>query len=235
MSVNAKMTAIADAIRDKTGGSEALTLDDMASGVNEVYEAGKLAEQREFWEKFQQGGKRTEYRHAFQSNTFTDDFYNPIYPITIGSSDANVFYKTELTDTKVKVFYPNRSSTSIYGIQAPANCFSESKLVTIRELEISEAINCSGGFAHMAYLENIKIGGTIGRAFAIAESPLTAESLKSIITHLKDYSGTDREYTYTVTFKTSAFEALEAEGSTSPNGNTWAEYIDDLKWNLTLS
>lgn len=41
MSVNEKMTAIADAIRDKTGGTDALTLDDMAENVPKVFEAGK--------------------------------------------------------------------------------------------------------------------------------------------------------------------------------------------------
>ena len=40
MSVNEKMTAIADTIRNVTGGTEALTLDDMASGVNNVYDKG---------------------------------------------------------------------------------------------------------------------------------------------------------------------------------------------------
>ena len=44
MSVNAKMTAIADAIREKTGKTEALGLDAMAASVGEVYEAGQLAE-----------------------------------------------------------------------------------------------------------------------------------------------------------------------------------------------
>ena len=41
MSVNEKMTAIANAIRKHTLKTDALTLDDMALGVNEVYEAGK--------------------------------------------------------------------------------------------------------------------------------------------------------------------------------------------------
>ena len=40
MGIDEKMTAIADAIRSKTGGEDALTLDDMASGINDVYEAG---------------------------------------------------------------------------------------------------------------------------------------------------------------------------------------------------
>lgn len=41
MSVNSKMTAIADAIREKTGGTDLLSLDEMAAGVDETYEAGK--------------------------------------------------------------------------------------------------------------------------------------------------------------------------------------------------
>ena len=40
MSVNEKMTAIADAIRSKIGGTEPLTLDGMANGVPAVYEKG---------------------------------------------------------------------------------------------------------------------------------------------------------------------------------------------------
>lgn len=40
MSVNEKMTAIADAIREKTGDTELLTLDDMATEIPRVYESG---------------------------------------------------------------------------------------------------------------------------------------------------------------------------------------------------
>lgn len=41
MSVNSKMTAIADEIRDKTGKTEALNLDQMAESIPEVYKAGQ--------------------------------------------------------------------------------------------------------------------------------------------------------------------------------------------------
>ena len=37
---NEKMTAIADAIRAKTGGEESLTLDEIATGIGEVYATG---------------------------------------------------------------------------------------------------------------------------------------------------------------------------------------------------
>lgn len=43
MSFNEKMTAIADAIRDKTGNTNLLTLDDIALSVDDVYEAGRHA------------------------------------------------------------------------------------------------------------------------------------------------------------------------------------------------
>jgi hypothetical protein len=56
--------------------------------------------------------------------------------------------------------------------------------------------------------------------------------MKSIITHLKNYSGTASEYTYSLTLTSACKTALEAEGTTSPNGNLWTEYVSDLGWNL---
>lgn len=44
MSVNEKMTTIADAIRDKTRGTDKLTLDAMATEIPKVYDAGQQAE-----------------------------------------------------------------------------------------------------------------------------------------------------------------------------------------------
>ena len=41
MRVNEKMTAIADAIREKTGGTDALTLDGMAQAIPAVFAAGE--------------------------------------------------------------------------------------------------------------------------------------------------------------------------------------------------
>ena len=64
MSVNEKMTAIADAIRERTGGTDALTLDDMARDVLKVYDSGKQAERDKFWEIYQEKGKRTQYNFA---------------------------------------------------------------------------------------------------------------------------------------------------------------------------
>ena len=109
------------------------------------------------------------------------------------------------------------------------------KLETIEKINFSSATNLSNAFGACPKLANINCEGNIPISISFASSPLTVASLKSIITHLKDYSGTDSENTYTVTFKASAFSALEAEGSTAEyNGVacTWTELIDNLKWNL---
>lgn len=95
MSVNEKMTAIADAIRSKTGGTEKLGLDAMASSIGEVYDngrsdgfsegysdgydnghsngysggydEGKQAEYDYLWNGIQQNGNRTNYDTCFKN------------------------------------------------------------------------------------------------------------------------------------------------------------------------
>ena len=65
MSVNEKMTAIADAIRDKTGGTESLGLDDMATEIPKVYEAGQADKEEVFWKAITADGTRTNTQQAF--------------------------------------------------------------------------------------------------------------------------------------------------------------------------
>ena len=87
-------------------------------------------------------------------------------------------------------------------------------------------------FTGTTSLKNITIGGTIYGNAPFSSCPLTTESMKSIITHLSNYIGTDKEFTCTVGFSTMSWEALDAEGATSPNNNTWREYINDIGWNV---
>lgn len=75
-----KMTAIADNIRSKTGKTDLLTLDDMASSVNEVYDKGKKAAYDWFWDDYQQNGNRTDYICAFGS-MWTPETLKPKYPV----------------------------------------------------------------------------------------------------------------------------------------------------------
>lgn len=106
--------------------------------------------------------------------------------------------------------------------------FSNAKyLVSVDEIIIrNDGTNTfSSAFTGCTALKNVKFTGVIGRSISFSDCPLSVESLKSIITCLKDYTG-GSEYSYTLTLKSSAFSALESE---------WAEMIDDKKWNLTLA
>ena len=82
MSVNEKMTAIAAAIRDKTGNTEKLSLDEMATSVNGVYDAGKQKQWSDFWDALQKNGKLTYYRCSFYGSGWHSDTFYPKYDIT---------------------------------------------------------------------------------------------------------------------------------------------------------
>ena len=113
-----------------------------------------------------------------------------------------------------------------------------SPLVTIDKIILppeGTITSFSDTFANLIRLKNIEFEGVFDKSISFSDSPLSVVSMKSIISCLKDFSGTDGEYTYTVTFKTSAFNVLESEGATAEyNGVacTWAELIDNKKWNL---
>ena len=84
MSFNEKMKAIANNIRAKTGGMQLINLDAMADGINEVYDKGRIDEWSEFWDTFQDYGKRTNYGYAFTDDSgegWTDRSFKPKYDI----------------------------------------------------------------------------------------------------------------------------------------------------------
>lgn len=87
-------------------------------------------------------------------------------------------------------------------------------------------------FTYISTLKNITFveGSVIAATIDFSYSNLTVASMKSIISALKNYSGTDKEFTYSVVFKPACWEALEAD-STSPTGTTWEEYVSSLGWN----
>jgi hypothetical protein len=109
-------------------------------------------------------------------------------------------------------------------------------LVTIDELIIRNdgTNNFSNTFDGSKALANIKITGVIGKNISFSSCPLSVASMKNIISCLKDYSGTDSEFVYKVTFSSACKTALEAEGATAEyNGVpcTWIALIENKKWN----
>ena len=226
MSVNEKMTAIADAVRIKTGSTQKLSLDGIADGVEDVFEAGKKTGYDAFWDAFQDYGNRTDYQVAF-SRGFPMEAYNPKYDLQ--GNVNSVFGMGKIIDAKVKIL--NATDITQMGRY-------NSVLARIPELNMMESTvigSDNNPFLGATKLSELIMTGVLAKSIIFSSCPLNADSVRSIISCMKDFSGTDKEYSFTITFKSSSFSKLEAEDSTSPHGNTWAEYIDDLKWNLTLA
>ena len=100
-------------------------------------------------------------------------------------------------------------------------------------LDFSSCTGLNQPFRNCAALVNVKVvENTIKISFSINYSKnLSVESAKSIILGLANYAGTDKELTYTVSFSSETKAALEAEGNTAPDGNTWVLYACNKGWN----
>ena len=180
-----------------------------------------------FWDVFQNYGERVNYAYAFGYNRFSDENYNPKYPILTksGSTPSRYMFaqSASITDTKVPI-YANGSDVN-YAFQGCTG------LVTIRELHVNESQTFTSTFAGCNALKNITFVGVIGKSIGFPNSPLTPESMKNVISCLKDYSGTSDADTQTLTFTSTCWTALEAD-SAAPDGGTWKQYVKNKGWKV---
>lgn len=210
---------IATTIREKTGSEETFKPNEMADKVSEVYDKGRQDEWSDFWDFFQQNGTKDSYRFAFFD--WKQECYKPKYTIIAHKQNSNTFYYFRGDDTIVDIELSGVSN----------QFFHSAKLVTIRKLIVDETTTYMQCFSGCTLLENIVMEGVCASDIDFSSSPLTVESMKSVISCLKDYSN-ENPGANTLTLKDECKIALEAEGKTSPNDNLWTEYVADLGWNL---
>lgn len=259
---------IADAIRNKIGDTGSFTPNEMDEGIHEVYDKGVSEGKHQISDIFQLNGTRTDYSYTFAHIDCSDlDLQHPINAFTgehcfYNNKTPNIAEWLYLYNIKLILgtvnhignmsYFFYKASTSelpeleVYG-HTPTQFFGYCRnLETIRKLTIHYNARWNTAFDYCDKLKNIEFGGEIPMDISFKHCPLTVKSLKSVITHLANYAGnTTKEYAYTVTFKTSTFEALESEGFTEEDKEwlasvgqvysedlTWATVIDNLKWNL---
>lgn len=235
----------------------------LKTDIDGVYESGKKAEYNEFWDNFNTGNGSTlwDYRYAGTGwckanfkptedivcsvRTFARHGWNRYEVYDLAEHLDNLGVKIAKMTSARETFLYCTMFTRLPELDA-STCtyfydtfYGMTRLVTIDKFIVNtdKATYWDGNFfANCTKLVNIDMEGSIiGKSISFSDCPLSVQSLKNIISCLKDYSGTDSEYAYTVTFKSSAFSALEAEGVTAEyNGEacTWAELIDNKKWNL---
>lgn len=177
--INEKMSAIADAIRDKTDTTDKLSLDGMAQAIPEVYGQGKQTQYDEFWDKFQSKGNRRYYQYAFYGEGWGDTIYNPKYPIITNNANY-VFASSSITDTKVTIDVSGATSSSSY-------TFNASKIKTIRKLIVSENILFTGYFGNCSSLENLVVEGVMGNNIDFKSCPLSKNSIMGKLITAEEY------------------------------------------------
>lgn len=179
--------AIANTLRERLGTDDVYTPEEMANGVNEIYEAGKQAEYNAFWDSYQQKGKRRTYTYAFYRAGWTDAVYKPKYPIKIGATDSyatQVYSYSAITDTLVDI------DLSLRTTEAGTIFYYAEGLKTIHNIIIHNKLNFKNTFYRCDALEKLTITGVMGQNdFSVQWSTkLTHDSLMNIIKALEDKS-----------------------------------------------
>lgn len=216
-----QFTAIADKIREKTNTTDPIKPIDFESKIDEVYNTGyadgKQAEYDAFWDAYQENGNRETYNYAFIG--WTDDCYNPKYPVSIISASAsigNAYNSTKITDTKVPI---------VASCQTLVTLFSNSpSLVSIPHLDLTNVTNLIDRcFNFCTNLSNLIMVGSIqANGFDVHWSKsLTHDSLMSIIEALSDKTGDTSGTEWVCTLGAENLEKLTEAEIAVATGKGW--------------
>lgn len=236
----------------------------LRQNMDRIYDAGQKAEYDHFWDGVQRNGERTNYANVF-CYWFSDGIY-PKYDISstsyqqsFMSMGGNPLDLTERLDScGVKLITENCTNFDYMFFSNPAirripeinttkianlNCMF---LNCINLHTVDKLILKSDGsqkftqtFQQCNYLANIVVDGVIGTSLNMQWCPLTNESLISIVSCLKNYDGTDKAKSYTLTLSEACRNALgmlwvDSIGLPLDYGgpDNLADYIDYIGWNL---
>jgi hypothetical protein len=227
------------------------------AGLEEGFDNGKAAgiqaEYDRFWDAYRPKIPGF-YGFFFAGGGWNDNTFYPKTDLVLkdGYSANSMFHQCGVTnlaerlascgvvlDTSMAQYFNNMFNTSST-VRIPAiDCtnaavvqyaFTGAAVQTIDKLTVNENLPLNDAFMSANALTNIMFEGTIGKNTNFQWCPLSVASMKSVITHLKNYAGTTDAAKYKVTFTDACWAALEADSS-APDGNTWRDYVETtLGW-----
>ena len=231
--LDAKFSAIADAIRAKTGGTETMTEDEMPEKVDKVFAAGEKSEWDRFWDAVQAEGTRNNYKYAFSA--WKTDYIRPKYRVIPTDREAlsSTFSGATVLDIEPQyfdfskiargiasyTFYNCKKLTISRDIGIPAEkkydvTWTGCELLTeIECLRVAEDTEFNSVFNYAASLKELRVDGIIGQnGFDVHWSTkLTHDSLMSIISALQDKSADTSGTEWKVTLGTENLAKLSEE------------------------
>ena len=196
-------------------------LNTITENIPKVYEAGKTegiaqgrkSQENEFWDIFQNYGKRKNYPYTFYGEGWTDATYKPRYDIATWGNYYALYKGALITDTIITIDCTNLATSDqmFYGCTA---------LKTIRKLLSSKtSVYANNAFQNCTALENITFEGEIGTNVNLQYSPLlTRASIENIMNCLSlDVSGQTVTFSQTAVNNAFTTEEWGALANTKPN------------------
>lgn len=185
-----KFKQIADVLRSFNASIKKIKPSDFANKFAELHEAallrghenGKTAEQESFWDTYQQYGMRTGWVYAFYGRGWTDETYNPKYPISTSGAFGQMFGYSNITDTVVPLNFAYHASTQV---------FRDSAIKNIPSITVAPNQTFSNWFVNCSALENITfVNCEIQQNISFSHATkLTHDCLVHILNTLADKSG----------------------------------------------
>lgn len=220
----------------------------IAENEQKVYEKGVYDRDLKIWEMITNNGTRKEWERAFAYSNFTD--YEFVKPVFVNNEATRAFYSYAGNNLPKNIdlsgvtgadrtFAWSKKVEEIYDMNMPAltnynltysPCNELKRIEIVRTTENTVFTNT---FSGLPKLEDITFDGTIGTNISFADCPLNIKSIKNILLHLKDYSGTTNAGTYILTLKDTCKTAMANLGTiTELNNKTYTEYLASIGWNL---
>ena len=200
MSINAAMTAIADAIRAKTGKTEPLTLEQMPSEIEGISSGGSELERKVTSFVYYAGAPDEEFVAVLPNIASLQNAFALGGASVLKSIDITVTNKL----TNMYRFALNAYSVStiilrgdLSGVTTYAQAFSvgasRQTLTTVKGLDFTSATNVGGIFGNQSGLTTLEIkADTINISFSVVYSGmLSVESCTNILNALKDRTDQD--------------------------------------------
>lgn len=246
-----RMTAIANAVRAKTGKTDTMTVDEIPTEVAAVYDKGVKDTVANFWEMSSNGGSRTDWLYLFAHSKLRREFFE--YPITIkGKNMYCLMYLAETGDlidlvamerdygfkidfseaTNVanafqhanvsKIGVVDLSKTNNAYLTFACNMWTD-KCISIEKIITHERLDFNNAFNYRSALTHVIFEGIIGKnGLNLSQSPnLDHESLLSIVSCLKDYSADTSGTVWKVTLGATNLAKLTADEKAIATGKGW--------------
>lgn len=225
MSVNSKMTAIADAIREKTGSTDLLSLDAIEESISQVFDLGKDAVLKGLTNNY----TRKIYNYSFQYTDLTGlSFKETVKPTNVDAMFQ--YYAGEYLPEGLDLTNVSASSTSAqwlcrfarklkvfpdvnYPIQTryAGTWQGCDELETIEIVRSDESSTYGSTFSGCHKLKNIAFEGVIGQNIDFQDcSVLSRASILNIFEHLSD-TATGMTSKFSLAAITSAFGSTTAQ------------------------